>query len=88
MSEEADARFNELFPDLLKLEKKYESIKDANPIKRGEVGKEILKLVDGADVATEYLRHCEHQVERTLTESQRSRIETVIRIIAARERSY
>lgn len=88
MSEEADATFKALLHRIETLEEEYEAIKDTDPVARGYVGREILALVDSAEVSTEYLRHCEMQVESDLHDSKRARIETMIRIITSRDKSY
>ena len=88
MSEEADAAFAALLPKIKKREAKYEKISLDDPIARGEVGKKILKLVDEAKLSIEYLRHCEQQVAGELSESTRTRIECMIRIIVARGATY
>lgn len=83
MSEEADVEFKALLPKIAALEEKYERVRDADPITRGHIGKDILALVDKAGVSTEYLRHCEQQVERDLPEPKRARIELIIRILGS-----
>ncbi len=88
MSEEADAAFALLLPRIKEIEERYEKIYDKGPIERGHVGREILELVDGADLSTEYLRHCEQQVQGELNDSTRTRIECMIRIIVARGATY
>jgi hypothetical protein len=88
MSKDADDAFVVLLPKIKKLEARYEKINAEDPIARGRIGKKILKLVDTAELSTEYLRHCEQQVESDLIEPTRSRVESMIRIINARGATY
>jgi hypothetical protein len=88
MSEEADAAFAVLLPHIKEIEERYERTYKDGPIARGHVGREILQLVDDTGLFTEYLRYCEQQVQGELSESTRTRIECMIRIIVARGATY
>lgn len=83
MSEELDKQFNQLLPEIEVLEAAYENIPAEDPIERGYVGRDLLNLVRAHGVATEYLRHCERQIEADLTEPKRGRVELIVRILSS-----